>query len=64
LEGQSTASWLGVPREIAWAKAGLNFLIHSADIIAMKETLSAEVRQLRAAFGDSATAAPTRDANI
>ena len=62
--GAGIHSWLGVPREIAWAKAGLNFLIHSADIIAMKETLSADVRQLRAAFGDSAIAAPTRDANI
>ena len=50
--GAGIHSWMGVAREIAWAQAGINFFIHSADIIAMKETLTAEVRALRTALGD------------
>jgi hypothetical protein len=45
---------MGVEREIAWAQAGINCLIHSADIIAMKQTLTADVRALRTALGDNA----------
>ena len=45
-------SWMGVAREIAWAQAGFNFFIHSADIIAMREKLTAEVQELRRALGD------------
>jgi 2-keto-3-deoxy-L-rhamnonate aldolase RhmA len=52
-------SWMGVEREIAWAEAGLTFFIYSADIIAMKETLTAQVgalrRALRAARGEHRT---------
>ena len=62
--GAGIHSWLGVPREVEWAKAGLNFLIHSADIIAMKEALAADVRQLRAAFGSRANESKLNDANI
>lgn len=50
--GAGIHCWMGVSREIAWAQAGLNLFIHSADIIAMKETLSAEIRELRTALGD------------
>jgi 4-hydroxy-2-oxoheptanedioate aldolase len=49
-------SWLGVAREVAWGKVGLNFVIHSADIIAMREKLTAEVKELRSALGDSKAA--------
>jgi 2-keto-3-deoxy-L-rhamnonate aldolase RhmA len=45
-------SWMGIEREIAWAKAGYTFFIHSADIIAMRTTLTAEIRALRTALGD------------
>lgn len=48
--GAGIHSWLGVAREVAWARDGMNFFIHSADIIAMKEKLSAEVRELRQAI--------------
>lgn len=49
--GAGIHSWMGVERELGWARAGLNFFIHSADIIAMKEKLSAEVRALRSGLG-------------
>ena len=51
--GAGIHSWMGVAREKAWCEAGLNLIIHSTDIIAMRETLSAEVRELRQALGDS-----------
>ena len=57
-------SWMGVQREIAWAQAGMNFFIHSADIIAMKKQLSAEVRELRTALGDLGTGGRERAENI
>lgn len=49
-------SWMGVDREVRWAQeAGLNLIIHSADIIAMRETLSREIGNLRARLGDPMT---------
>jgi 2-keto-3-deoxy-L-rhamnonate aldolase RhmA len=62
--GAGIHSWMGVDREIAWSKAGMNFFIHSADIIAMKEKLSAEVRALRAALGDNGAASAATPENI
>ncbi len=50
--GAGIHSWMGIPREVEWAGMGLNYFIHSADIIAMKHTLATEVRALRAALGD------------
>lgn len=43
---------------------GLNYFIHSADIIAMKQTLTAEVRALRAALGDAGGGEGTKAVNI
>lgn len=54
--GAGIHSWMGVAREASWARDGMNLFIHSADIIAMRETLSREVRELRAALGEKATA--------
>jgi 2-keto-3-deoxy-L-rhamnonate aldolase RhmA len=62
--GAGIHSWMGVAREVAWAKAGLNFFIHSADIIAMKQTLTKEVNELRAALGDVDTGANEKAVNI
>lgn len=56
--------WLGVEHEIALAAAGYNFFIHSADIIAMKQTLAAEVRALRSALGETAGGDHIRAVNI
>ena len=62
--GAGIHCWMGVQREIAWAQAGFNFFIHSADIIAMREKLSAEVRELRTALGDLEAADSPRPVNI
>jgi 4-hydroxy-2-oxoheptanedioate aldolase len=62
--GAGIHSWMGVAREIAWAEAGLNFFIHSADIIAMKQTLATEVRELRQALGEREQQAGQRAVNI
>lgn len=45
-------SWMGVEREISWMEDGLNFLIHSADIIAMRELLAGDLARIRKAMGD------------
>lgn len=52
--GAGIHSWMGLDREIAWADAGLNLIIHSGDIIAMKESLSADIRHLRQSLNDTA----------
>jgi len=62
--GAGIHSWLGVARETAWAREGMNMFIHSADIIAMRQTLTAEVRELRAALGGAARAGRTEAENI
>lgn len=63
--GAGIHCWMGVPREIAWAReAGMNFFIHSADIIAMKEKLSSEIGELRAALGDAGAGGSSRPENI
>jgi 2-keto-3-deoxy-L-rhamnonate aldolase RhmA len=62
--GAGIHSWMGVEREIAWGQAGFNMLIHSADIIAMKEKLSCELRELRSALGDLHTGGRAQAVNI
>src|SRR5262249_8437602 len=42
--------WLSLEREIAWAKAGGNLVMHSSDLAAFSRTLKAEVQQLREAL--------------
>jgi 4-hydroxy-2-oxoheptanedioate aldolase len=42
--------WLGLEREIAWAKAGGNLVMHSSDLAAFSRTLKAEIDQLRQAL--------------
>ena len=43
--GAGIHCWMGVQHEIAWAQAGLNFFIHSADITAMKEKLFSSIKR-------------------
>jgi 2-keto-3-deoxy-L-rhamnonate aldolase RhmA len=43
--------WLGLEREIAWARAGGNLIMHSSDLASFSRTLKAEVQQLREALG-------------
>ncbi len=42
----------GFEQEILWAKKGANLILHSADLIAVKETLSQELNTIRTALGD------------
>lgn len=46
-------SWMGVDREAGWAKEGINMLIHDSDTIAMSRSLTADIKALRSALGDS-----------
>jgi len=57
-------SWMGLERDVAWARAGFNFFVHSADIIAMREKLTAGVRDLRTALGDLDRDAAGKPVNI
>ncbi len=45
-------AWMGIDRFAVWAEAGLNLIIHSADILAMRDKLGPEIRDLRARLGD------------
>lgn len=45
-------AWLGVERFATWADAGLNLIIYSADIIAMREWIGAGIGELRRRLGD------------
>jgi len=44
-------AWVGVDRFVDWAGSGLNFMIYSADITAMRDKLSADVGELRRHLG-------------
>jgi 4-hydroxy-2-oxoheptanedioate aldolase len=44
--------WLGVEQEIAWAKDGLNLIIHSTDSVLFGQALRADLARLREALGD------------
>lgn len=42
--------WLSVQREIAWARAGGNLVMHASDLAAFSRTLRAEIAELRRAL--------------
>lgn len=42
--------WLGLDREVAWAKAGGNLVMHASDLATIARTLKAEIDHLRAAL--------------
>lgn len=48
--------WLGTEQEIAWARDGLNLVIHSTDSVLFANALRADLATLRGALGDSAAA--------
>jgi len=50
--GAGIHSWMDCAREKAWCEAGANLIIHSSDIIATRDTLSAQIDGLRQAMGD------------
>ena len=50
--GAGIHSWMSAEREATWCAAGANFIIHSSDIIATRDTLSTEINALRRRMGD------------
>jgi 4-hydroxy-2-oxoheptanedioate aldolase len=50
-------AWVGIDRFVSWAGAGLNLIIYSADILAMRDKLSSDVGELRKRLGESGDAA-------
>ena len=46
-------SWHGGDRIARWAEDGLNLIIYSADILAMRDLLTAEIGALRRRLGDA-----------
>ncbi|MGE0757601.1 MAG: HpcH/HpaI aldolase/citrate lyase family protein [Pirellulaceae bacterium] len=49
-KGAGIHYWLGIEREVAWARAGGNLVMHSSDLAAFSRTLKSEVEQLRQAL--------------
>lgn len=49
--GAGVHFWLSLDREVEWAKAGGNLVMHASDLAAFSRTLKAEVEQLRKALG-------------
>ena len=45
--------WADMRQEIDWGRAGMNMIIHSADITAMKDKISGDIRKIRDILGDS-----------
>ncbi|MFN0198844.1 MAG: HpcH/HpaI aldolase family protein [Planctomycetaceae bacterium] len=44
--------WKGIDQEIAWAKAGGNLIMHSADLHLFEQQLTRELAEIRGALGD------------
>jgi 2-keto-3-deoxy-L-rhamnonate aldolase RhmA len=45
--------WEGIEQEVAWARAGANLIMHSADLIFFRQALARDLAALRAALGDA-----------
>ena len=50
--GAGIHTWMPAAREEAWCRAGANLMIHSSDIIATRDAISAEINDLRRRMGD------------
>lgn len=55
--------WEDPAREIEWLKAGLNLLIHSADITLFAKHLKAELTAIRMAIGETGSSGSMPDSN-
>ncbi|MSU49260.1 MAG: aldolase [Opitutus sp.] len=55
---------MGTDRAISWTRDGLNLIVQSGDIIAMRESLSADIATLRSALGDGALHRATGTDNL
>ena len=43
--------WADIDQEIEWCRQGMQFLIHAADIIAFRETMIRDLKQIRTGIG-------------
>jgi 2-keto-3-deoxy-L-rhamnonate aldolase RhmA len=55
--------FFGVDQEIAWAKEGMNLLIHASDMTAFAANMSREIHMIKAALGDHTEADNLDEAN-
>jgi 4-hydroxy-2-oxoheptanedioate aldolase len=46
--------WLGLDREVTWAKAGGNLVMHSSDLATFSRTLKSDIDSLRRSLAGSA----------
>jgi 4-hydroxy-2-oxoheptanedioate aldolase len=51
--GAGVHYWPGIQQEIAWARAGGNLIMHSADITTFRQELAPNLAALRSALGDA-----------
>ena len=54
----------GFEQEILWAKKGANLILHSADLIAVKETLTHELSHIKAALGNQPYSNENKSFNV
>jgi 2-keto-3-deoxy-L-rhamnonate aldolase RhmA len=54
----------GLEQEICWARAGANLILHSADMIAVRDTLRSELELIKSALDDGRCAAEDGAINI
>ena len=52
--------WEGIDKEVEWAQAGGNLIMHSADVTLFQRQLQAEIQELRAKLGDDRQAGSGR----
>jgi len=53
--GAGVISWLGIAREVEWARAGANLLVHEGDITTFLRAARADFQQLRQKIGTGPT---------
>lgn len=56
--------WEDIEREVSWARAGANLLIHSADITYIRHNLKRDLDRIRNTLGDEKHGARARDSAI
>lgn len=57
--GAGVHFWGDPGRQVSWARAGANLIMHSGDVIVFRDVIGADIAQIRRALGDGA--GPARD---
>lgn len=53
-----------IEKEIGWAKEGANLIMHSSDLVLMRQTLAADLERFRKELGDSTKAASAPEVDV